>query len=56
MFHPNGRFMLSVSDDHSIRTWDLNNGRCYDKIMSAHSNFVQSIDIRQGVCVTGSCD
>lgn len=25
VFHTNGKFLLSVSDDHSIRVWDLRN-------------------------------
>jgi platelet-activating factor acetylhydrolase IB subunit alpha len=56
VFHPNGRFLLSVSDDKSIRIWDLTNGRCYKKMLMAHDNFITSIDMKQKVVITGSVD
>lgn len=56
MFHPTGKFLLSVSDDKSIRIWDLANGRCYRKMLAAHNHFISSIDIKNKVVVTGSVD
>lgn len=55
-FHPNGKYMLSVSDDKSIRIWDLNNARCYRKLLSAHSNFITCISMKQKVVITGGID
>lgn len=56
VFHPTGKFLLSVSDDKSIRIWDLANGRCYRKMLAAHNHFISSIDIKNKVVVTGSVD
>lgn len=53
VFHPNGKFLLSTSDDKSIRVWDLSNGRCFRKMLNAHDHFVTTIDIKQKVVVTG---
>ena len=39
IFHPSGKFLLSASDDKTIRTWDLATGRCL-KTLEAHSHFV----------------
>ena len=30
-FHPCGKFLLSVADDHTMRIWDLKTGRCLRK-------------------------
>jgi WD40 repeat protein len=30
-FHPCGKFLLSVADDHTMRVWDLKTGRCLRK-------------------------
>ena len=44
LFHPSGRFLLSVSDDKSIRCWDLSQeGKCVKVIGDAHQHFVSSI-------------
>jgi platelet-activating factor acetylhydrolase IB subunit alpha len=56
VFAPGGKFLLSVSDDKSIRIWDLHNGRCYRKMMNAHNHFISSIDMKNKVVVTGSVD
>ena len=42
VFHPNGKFLLSCSDDKSIRVWELTTGRCI-KTVEAHGHFVQSM-------------
>ncbi|KAG6817003.1 hypothetical protein H0H87_000898 [Tephrocybe sp. NHM501043] len=41
-FHPDGKHMLSVGDDHMMRIWDLSTGRCTRKI-EAHKPFTQCI-------------
>lgn len=42
MFHPNGKYLLSAADDHTIRIWELKTGRCIRKI-EAHERFVSSL-------------
>lgn len=42
VFHPSGKFLLSASDDKTIRTWDLVTGRCL-KVLEAHSHFVTTM-------------
>ena len=40
-FHPGGKYLLSCSDDKTIRCWDLTQeGRCVKVIDGAHSHFV----------------
>ncbi len=55
-FHPNGRFLISVSDDKSMRVWDLLSGRCTRKLLNIHSHFCTSIAIKNRTIVTGSVD
>jgi platelet-activating factor acetylhydrolase IB subunit alpha len=44
VFHPSGRYLLSVSDDKSIRCWDLSQeGKCVKVIGDAHQHFISSI-------------
>jgi platelet-activating factor acetylhydrolase IB subunit alpha len=56
IFHPNGKFLISTSDDKSIRIWDLAYGRCYRKIYNAHDHFISCLDMKGKVCATGSVD
>jgi platelet-activating factor acetylhydrolase IB subunit alpha len=42
VFHPSGKFLISASDDKTIRTWDLATGRCL-KTLEAHSHFVTTM-------------
>lgn len=43
MFHPGGKYLLSVSDDKTIRCWDFEqDGRCV-KTVEAHEHFVSCI-------------
>lgn len=56
VFHPSGKFLLSVSEDKSIRIWDLSNGRCFRKMLEAHGHFISSIDMKNKVVVTGCVD
>ncbi|KAL2150416.1 hypothetical protein VTH82DRAFT_6979 [Thermothelomyces myriococcoides] len=44
VFHPGGKYLLSVSDDYTLRCWDLTQeGRCVKTISDAHGHFVQCI-------------
>lgn len=44
VFHPGGKYLLSVSDDKSIRCWDLSQeGRCVKTVDDAHGHFVNCI-------------
>ncbi|KAK3936707.1 WD40-repeat-containing domain protein [Diplogelasinospora grovesii] len=43
-FHPGGKYLLSVSDDYSLRCWDLaQEGKCVKIIGDAHGHFVQCL-------------
>ncbi|KAL2157322.1 hypothetical protein VTH06DRAFT_6260 [Thermothelomyces fergusii] len=44
VFHPGGKYLLSVSDDYTLRCWDLTQeGKCVKTISDAHGHFVQCI-------------
>ena len=44
VFHPGGKYLLSVSDDKSIRCWDLaQEGKCVKTLEDAHGHFVSCI-------------
>jgi len=55
-FHPNGKFLISVSDDKSMRVWDLTTARCSRKLLNIHGHFVTTIAVRGKSIVTGSVD
>lgn len=40
---PNGKFLLSCSDDKTVRVWDLKAGGRCSKTIDAHQHFVTSI-------------
>lgn len=41
VFHPGGKYLLSASDDKTIRCWDLTQeGRCVKTVTDAHGHFV----------------
>lgn len=43
-FHPAGKYLLSVSDDKTIRCWDLTqDGRCVKTVEDAHAHFVSCL-------------
>lgn len=58
VFHPNGKFLISVADDKSIRMWDLHTSRCIKKITDAHQHFISTIDFSEKymLAATGSVD
>jgi platelet-activating factor acetylhydrolase IB subunit alpha len=56
MFHPSGKYLISVADDKSIRMWDLSMGRCYRKIYNAHDHFVCSFDMKGKLAASSSVD
>lgn len=40
-FHPGGKYLLSVSDDRTLRCWDLSQeGRCVKTLADAHERFI----------------
>lgn len=43
VFHPTGKFLLSASDDKTIRVWELSTGRCVKTTVEAHSHFITSL-------------
>ena len=44
VFHPGGKYLLSVSDDRTIRCWDLSQeGKCVKTVDGAHGHFVNCI-------------
>ncbi len=44
LFHPGGKYLISVSDDKTIRCWDLaQEGKCVKTLEDAHHHFVSCI-------------
>lgn len=41
-FHPDGKYLLSASDDKTIRVWDLSLGKLW-KTIDAHDHFVSCL-------------
>jgi platelet-activating factor acetylhydrolase IB subunit alpha len=40
-FHPGGKYLFSVSDDKSLRCWDLaQDGKCVKRLDEAHGHFI----------------
>ncbi|KAI9035104.1 nuclear distribution protein nudF [Aspergillus affinis] len=49
VFHPGGKYLLSVADDKTLRCWDLSQqGKCVKKI-EAHDRFVTCLKWAPGV-------
>ena len=57
IFHPNGKYLLSASDDKSVRIWDMEkNGVCIKKMLDIHTSFVTSICLSRKALATASVD
>ena len=57
-WHPNGKFVLSVSEDRSMRVWEVATGGCVRKVMDAHQHFVTALAVheKQLIVATGGVD
>eukprot|EP00941_MAST-03F_sp_MAST-3F-sp1_P004758 g4758.t1 len=57
-FSPNGRMLLSASQDKTIRCWLIGTGECTEIISGQHSAWVTSVSFSSDgkSIITGSCD
>jgi WD40 repeat protein len=57
-FHPNGKFVITCSDDRTIRVWSVQTGFCVKTIHDAHSHFVTtvSMNLKIPLLASGSVD
>jgi platelet-activating factor acetylhydrolase IB subunit alpha len=55
-FLPGGKYLVSVSDDKTMRVWDLTSARCTRKLNNIHGHFVTTVAVRGKSIVTGSVD
>ena len=50
VFHPGGRYLLSVADDRTLRCWDLGQeGRCVKVLADAHGQFITCVRWAPGI-------
>lgn len=50
VFHPGGKYLLSVSDDKSLRCWDLSQGgKCVKALVDSHERFVTCLRWAPGI-------
>jgi len=58
LFHPDGKHLISVSDDKTIRVWSLLEERCIKVLEEAHTHFIQCLDFckQNPQIATGSVD
>jgi platelet-activating factor acetylhydrolase IB subunit alpha len=50
VFHPGGKYLLSVSDDKTLRCWDLSQeGKCVKVLKDAHERFVTCLKWAPGI-------
>lgn len=55
-FHPSGKYLISTSDDKSIKVWDLKQMKAIKTINDAHAHFVSCMDFHKNVMATGGVD
>ncbi|KUI57972.1 Nuclear distribution protein PAC1 [Cytospora mali] len=49
-FHPGGKFLLSVSDDKTLRCWDLSQeGKCVKVLGDSHERFISCLKWAPGI-------
>ena len=46
-WHPGGKYLLTASDDKSLRVWDIQHRRCH-KRLDAHTHFATSLGRKKG--------
>ena len=57
VFHHNGKYLISASDDKSVRIWSLaQSGACVRKMLDSHNHFIQCLAISAKSVATGSVD
>ncbi|KAI1862343.1 uncharacterized protein JN550_010205 [Neoarthrinium moseri] len=50
VFHPGGKYLLSVSDDKTLRCWDLTQeGKCVKVLSDVHGHFVSCLRWAPGI-------
>ncbi|KAH8692072.1 nuclear distribution protein nudF 1 [Talaromyces proteolyticus] len=50
LFHPGGKYLLSVSDDRTLRCWDLSqDGKCVKTLSDAHGRFITCLKWAPGI-------
>ena len=43
--HPNGKYIVSWSDDKSIRLWDLKTDLCQKKLLNSNEKFIVTVSM-----------
>jgi platelet-activating factor acetylhydrolase IB subunit alpha len=50
----NGQYVISVSDDQSMRIWQLETGKCLRTYPNIHKTMVSAITLASPLLATGS--
>ncbi|KAK2733735.1 protein with putative role during mitosis [Myotisia sp. PD_48] len=57
IFHPSGKYLLSVSDDKTLRCWDLSQGgKCVKTLRDIHEHFITCLRWAPGIVKNTSLD
>lgn len=57
VFHPGGKYLLSVSDDKTLRCWDLSQeGKCVRILTDAYEGFISCMRWAPGIVKAISTD
>lgn len=57
VFHPGGKYLLSVSDDKTLRCWDLSQeGKCVKVLGDTHERFVTCLRWAPGIVKSADSD